>query len=172
MRAIFLYYINMFFAFHMSLHFLTGLLAGYIVWKIWERPWESFMAGILGGFLIDLDHLIDYFLAFGWNFRLDYFLNGYQFFKYEKLYIAFHGWEYVFIALILVLILKNKIAKTILLALAFGMFFHLSVDSAIHEIRPKTYFVTHRLKNNFELEKLVSPEAYKRHMQLKKALGF
>ncbi|PIR73431.1 MAG: hypothetical protein COU40_02455, partial [Candidatus Moranbacteria bacterium CG10_big_fil_rev_8_21_14_0_10_35_21] len=106
---------------HLTLHVLSGLLAGYFVWKYYKKPTLTFGFSFLGAVLIDLDHFIDYFLAFGFNFKLDYFTHGYQFLKSDKIYVLFHGWEYVIIFLILGLfIFKSKTAKTVIFALAFG----------------------------------------------------
>lgn len=163
---------------HLSLHILTGILAGYLVWRIWGKPELSFIFGIAGAFFVDLDHLIDYFLAFGWNFsaswRIGYFINGYQFLKSDKVYVLFHGWEYVIILLILAIwVLKNKTAKTVFLALALGLFFHLSIDSLTNEgAKISTYSIINRAKNNFELKELVTPEHYQDHQERKKLIKF
>lgn len=157
---------------HLSLHILTGILAGYIVWKIYSLPKASFFAGIAGAFFVDFDHLLDYFLAFGWNFNLEYFFKGYQFLKGDKIYVLLHGWEYVIILLILAIwVLKNKTAKSVILALALGLFFHLSVDSLTNEgAKISTYSMIYRIKSNFNLKPLVTPEHYLDHQERKNIL--
>jgi len=122
--------------------------------------------------LIDLDHLIDYFLAFGPDFRLDYFASGYQFLKSGKIYVLFHGVEYVIIALILAALLKNKACKSAFLAVALGLFFHLSADSVANDIPAKSYSLIYRIENRFELEKLVSREHYEKHLIIKETVKF
>lgn len=157
---------------HLSAHILTGGIAGYIVWKIWRYPQVSFAAAMLGSVLIDLDHLLDYFLAFGLAFNLNYFIQGYQFLKSDKIYILFHGWEYVIILAVLVIwVCKNKAAKSALLALALGIFFHLTIDTFINEgAQFKTYSIIYRAKNNFDLKPLVTPEHYQDHQIRKKTV--
>lgn len=163
---------------HLSLHIFTGLLAGFVVWKIWGNSKWSFGFGMMGAFLVDLDHFVDYFLAFGWSFsaswRIEYFLKGYQFLKSDKIYVLLHGWEYAIIfAVLAIWVIQNKTAKSAILALAIGLFFHLSIDSLMNEgAQIKTYSVIYRIKNNFNLEKLVTPEHYLDHQKRKKLIEF
>jgi len=157
---------------HLSIHLLLSLLAGAIAWRIWKKPLLSLSGAILGGFLIDLDHFIDYFLAFGWNFNYFYFIKGYEFLKTDKMYIFFHGWEYVFVLLMLLLILKNKNAKSLCLALALALFFHLVSDVFMDKVSPKSYFVILRAEKNFDLKKIVTPEHWEKHLKYKKKINF
>lgn len=151
---------------HLSIHIALSLLAGFVVWKLWKKPVASFAGGILGGFLIDLDHFIDYLLAFGLSFNIDYFLQGYQFLKSGKIYILFHGWEYVIILLLIAFLLKKRlILKSIFLALAIGVFFHLATDLTINDGTTfRGYSIIYRMTNNFEIEKIVTPEHYKKYL--------
>jgi hypothetical protein len=158
---------------HISIHILSGLLAGYFVWRLWKKPLPAFLSSFLGAVVIDFDHFIDYFLAFGFNFsaswRINYFIHGYQFLKTDKIYILFHGWEYVIIFLILgLLIFKNKTAKTVFVALALGMLFHLIYDTNANEgMRFRSYSIIYRAENNFNLEKAVTPEHWIDHQSRK-----
>lgn len=157
---------------HLSAHVLTGVVAGYIVWRVWKNPFLAFLPSFAGGVLIDLDHFIDYFLAFGWQFRLEYFIKGYQFLASDKIYILFHGWEYaVLLAAIAWFIKFNIKLKAAVVALAFGMFFHLSIDAIANEgAQLKTYSIIYRAKNNFDLRQLVTPKHYQDHQIRKKLL--
>jgi len=155
---------------HLFLHVFSAFLVGVVVWKVWGKPLPSFAAAFCGGILVDFDHFIDYFLAFGWNFHLSWFASGYQFTKSDKMYVLFHGWEYVIILIILAFIFKNKIFKSILLALGFGLFVHLCLDVVIDKVPIKSYFVSDRIKNNFEIEKLNTPEHYLKHLESKEKM--
>lgn len=149
---------------HLAIHFISGLIAGFIVWRIWKKPVLSYLFAILGSVFVDLDHLIDYFVAFGWNFKLDYFLWGYQFLESGKIYVLFHGWEYVVILIVLVVILKSKIVKSIILALALGLLFHISEDVLLNNMPIKSYSIIYRVKNNFKIQKLVDRDHYERYL--------
>ncbi|MCX6763733.1 MAG: hypothetical protein NTZ97_03330 [Candidatus Moranbacteria bacterium] len=160
---------------HIIFHFLLSLLAGVIVWKLFNHPLLSVLSAIIGGVFVDFDHFFDYFIAFGLKFNLSYFINGYQFLKTDKLYLLFHGWEYVVILLILALVLKNRTsrtARTIWLGLALGLLFHLIADVNLNKIPASTYFISYRAVNNFDLKKLVTPEHWERHLILKKDLPY
>ena len=153
---------------HLSIHLGFSLLAGLIIFLIWRKPLLSFSGGILGGFFIDLDHFIDYFLAFGLKFNLDYFSHGYQFLKSGKVYVLFHGWEYVIILIAVVFVLKSKRWKAFLFAIALGAFFHLGTDLVIDEgMSIKNYSVLYRARNDFLIEKIVTPEHFKKDLEKK-----
>lgn len=159
---------------HLALHVLTSLIAGYIVWKIWGKLSPSFLTAFIGGVLIDLDHLMDYFIAFGWSFNIEYFAKGYQFLKSDKIFILLHGWEYVIIVVILVVVFRKNIKiKTILLALGISIFFHLGADLFLNEgAQFKTYSAVYRMKNNFDLKPLVTEEHYIDHQKRKSLINF
>ena len=89
------------------LHLFLSLLVGFIVWKIWKKPLVSFASAIVGGFLIDADHLFDYFVAFCWKFSLPDFLAGRQFLASDRLFLPLHGWEYVIVLFVGLLFLKK-----------------------------------------------------------------
>jgi len=157
---------------HLSIHLSFSLLAGFIAWRIWKKPRPAFLAGIFGGFLIDFDHFIDYFIAFGWNWNWQYFKDGYEFLKNGKTYVFFHGWEYAIILMLLVFLFKNKFAKTILLGLALGIFFHLATDVVVDDMPIKSYSLNYRISNNFEIGKIVKPDNYEKHLKRRMKLKF
>ncbi|OGZ31576.1 MAG: hypothetical protein A3H02_02610 [Candidatus Niyogibacteria bacterium RIFCSPLOWO2_12_FULL_41_13] len=159
-------------ALHLSAHFFASIFAGYLIWKIWQKPAASFLAAIAGGVFVDLDHFIDYYFVFGFDLRWDYFFNGYQFLKSGKDYIFFHGWEYVLILFFLLFVFKNKSAKSVVLGLALGMFFHLSLDSALNGLPVRSYSIIERAKNNFEAEKLVEPERKAEYLLKRQIIKF
>jgi len=141
--------------FHLTIHVLLALLAGFIVWRLWQEPIAAFLSAVLGGVLIDLDHLAEYFWLLGFNFKLDDFVLGIQYTSNNKFYLLFHGWEYVMIIVFLAAIIKNHTVKSACLALALGMFFHLSIDVMVNHIPAKSYSIIYRVKNDFVLERLV-----------------
>jgi hypothetical protein len=158
--------------FHLSIHVAFGILAGFLVWKIYRKPFLALCCSFFAGVLVDLDHFIDYFMAFGWSFNLYYFNHGFEFLKSNKIYILFHGWEYVAVLIVFWLIAKNIIAKTIFLSLALGLFFHLSADVYLDKVPVKFYSIIYRAENNFDLEKLATPEHWEKHQRNRKDLGF
>ena len=165
---------------HELTHITLSLLVAFIIWKKLHKHLGVFIASLLGGVLIDLDHLIDYFLAFGTKFNLTYFLKGYQFLKPDKIYTPLHSWELViilFLSLPAVAILfkqakEGLIFRVLLLALSISLFLHLSVDVLTNNMLPQSYFLTYRIQNNFDLKKLVTPSHYQKHLLQKNQLFF
>lgn len=157
---------------HLSIHLFFSLLAGSIVWRIWKKPLAAFLFAFLGGFLIDLDHFIDYFLAFGWHWNWLYFEKGYQFLKSGKIYLVFHSWEYVIILLLLVFLFRSKLVKTIFLALALGALFHLATDVVVDDEPPRSYFLTYRIAHHFDIAYIDSAENYAKYLQKKARIKF
>jgi len=146
------------------LHLALSLLVGLIVFKIWGRPIFSFAAAIAAGFLIDADHLVDYFLAFGWKFNFFHFIEGRQFLESDKLYLPLHGWEFVIVLIVITIIFKNKIFKSVALALGLSLFLHLTADTFWnHGLMFRSYSIIYRAKNNFEVEKLVTKKHWEKH---------
>lgn len=157
---------------HLFIHFSLSLVVGGIVWIIWKKPIESFVSAICGGFLVDLDHFLDYLFAFGLHFRSDYFFHGYQFLKSDKIYVLFHGWEYVIILGAGVFAAKSIKVKSVLLGLSLGMLVHLSADVILNEMPVKSYSISYRISQNFDLKNLVFPEHYRDHVNKKKEVKF
>lgn len=157
---------------HLSIHIFFGFLAGLIVWLIWRKPRAAFFSGFVGGFLIDLDHFIDYYLAFGLKWNWQYFKWGYEFLKSGKIYVLFHAWEYVIILVLLLFLFKNRHARTIILALALGIFFHLVTDVVLDDMPVRSYSLNYRIKNDFAISKIVKEEVYARHLKRKMWVKF
>ena len=59
--------------FHELSHLVLSLLVGFVIWKKWHKHIGVFITALLGNVFIDLDHLIDYILAFGTKFNLIFF---------------------------------------------------------------------------------------------------
>ena len=157
---------------HLIIHFLTGILSGLIVYLLWHQALISFAGGIIGAFFIDLDHFIDYLLVFKLKFRLNYFFGGYAFIKSSKLYIFFHGFEISMIEILISLTISNFILKSFLLSIGLGSLFHLVSDVWMNHIPFKTYWLTFRLLNNFNVKKLITDKEYQKHIEDKRRLGY
>lgn len=168
--------------FHELTHIILSLLIGFTIWKKIHKHFSVFIVALLGGVFIDLDHLFDYFLAFGTKFNLTYFTSGYQFLKSDKIYIPLHSWEIVIICFLLFLFFSyfknfmnftNLITlKTLLLVFSLSLFLHLSFDTISNELPISSYSFIKRYNANFELKALTYPEHYRRHLEEKALLKF
>lgn len=157
---------------HLLIHFSLAILSGYLTGKYFKNIKLGILIGFIGGFLIDMDHVLEYFLVYGPHFNFLYFIQGRQFLASNQLHLWFHGWEYVPVMLVLgVLFRKNKIVKTIFLTLAFAVSVHLATDMIINRCSFSFYTLTYRAERNFATQKLMSPESYQENQELKMELG-
>lgn len=166
---------------HELTHLILTLGVGYFVYRIYKKPFASFFAALTGGLFIDLDHLFDYFLAFGSRFNLIYFIKGYQFMKNEKIYITLHSWEWVVLLLFIGYFINKsvkinasfkKIILSIILSFSLSLFSHLIVDVWVNHVTIPGYSIIYRVRYNFELKKLVTAQHYKNHMGKKSMIKF
>lgn len=97
-------------------------------------------------YLIDSDHLIDYYMYYGFKMfnpvdfiRMDYF-------KYGQAFVFFHAWEWVFA--LLYFAWRKKSWTSWQLILATGMISHMIWDS--HTVgSPIPYFILYRVVHGF-----------------------
>jgi len=157
-------------------HLTLSLFVGFVIWRKWRTTIYVFVATLIGGFFIDLDHLFGYFLAFGTNFNLIYFLKGYQFLKTDKNYVIFHSWELVIILLVISFVLffsfRKKTVSLLLLAFSLSLCAHLIFDVVSNKMLPQSYFLLYRIKNNFDLKTMMPSEQYQLHIKQKNIVKF
>jgi len=129
-------------SFHEIVHGIAATPPAYYLWKK-TKELKYFFIVLLTTYLLDADHLVDYFLYFGAKFNIkDFFLYDY-YFKPSAL-IPLHGWEYMAVMLALY---NYKYKNNYLLSIIFGYSMHMVIDainigSVIH------YFLFYRLVNN------------------------
>lgn len=158
---------------HLSIHFFFSLLAGLVSWVVFGNPIACLVGGILGGFFVDVDHFVDYFMAFGPRFNFEYFCKGYQFVRSGKLYILFHGWEIVALLFLASFFVSGIFAKPAFVALVLGMFLHILSDVFINEgMSIKAYSLLYRMKKGFVAQKIVTPEQYQKDLLAKQTIHF
>jgi hypothetical protein len=157
---------------HLAIHFFSAILVGYLAGKHFKKIPLGIIVGICGGFLIDLDHILEYFLVYGPNFNLLYFIQGRQFLLSDKVHLWFHAWEYVPILLIFAYgFRKNKTVQTILITLALAGSVHLLSDSIINQYPLKFYSLIYRSEQGFSAEKLIGEANYQKNKESKLELG-
>ncbi len=136
------------------LHLFFSILAGFLVWKLYGSSRRdlaiSLACAFTAGVLIDLDHFIDNFIYFGWNFNFDFFVKGEYFIDSGKYYILFHGFEYILILLaVFKFFAKTKKMKMVILSIGLAMFIHLLVDSFFLSIPLINYSILNRIFTGF-----------------------
>lgn len=97
-------------------------------------------------YIIDIDHLVDYFLYYGASFSFSTFI-GLDYFRItQRAVVPFHAWEWVI--LLVMTSTQTKKYKLTLLAIATGMFAHLIWDS-ITVGSPLFYSILYRISQSF-----------------------
>ena len=157
---------------HLFIHFFLAVLVGYLVgWHFKRIPW-GVLVGILGGFLVDLDHVLEYFLVYRFNFNLIYFLQGREFLVSDRIHLWWHAWEYVILLVFIARLAKKQLlVSTIAVTLACALSVHLLTDSVINKYPPRFYSLSYRSEQNFSAQKLLSPSEYQTQQETKYWLG-
>jgi hypothetical protein len=160
-------------ALHLSIHFTVAVLTGYFCGRYFKQMLLGLIAGVMGGCLIDLDHVLEYFLTFGLRFSFTEFFNGYQFLASERTYLFFHAWELVPILLIIAYLVRQKKKVAIfLISLAAAGFVHLISDCFINNYSPRNYSIIYRASQGFKTEQLLSPGQYQNYLIYRERAGF
>lgn len=160
-------------ALHLSFHLALAVLAGLLIGHYFKKPWLGIMAGILGGFFIDLDHVLEYFLVFGPHFNLWMFFNGRQFLASSQIHLWFHAWEYIPVLLAAAYFFRRKtVILCFILALTFGGFLHLISDCLMNQYPPRNYSLIYRWSRDFSTQRLLDPGQYQEYLHYKRAVGF
>jgi riboflavin transporter FmnP len=157
---------------HLAIHFFLAVLSGYLVGRRFNKIEIGIIAGILGGFFIDFDHILEYFLFFGPHFNLVYFLQGREFLLTDKIYIWFHAWEYIPILLFVAWLWRSKkTVATFILALTLAGAVHLVTDSFINEYQFRNYSLIYRQRIGFSASRLLNPAQYEKYRESRRELG-
>lgn len=139
-------YVDIFF------HTAASIIIAFFVANFYKKTRKNLLLcivfSLLGGLFIDLDHIIDNVLAFGFTFNYHDFVKG-TYFLTGKHYIFFHAFEYVFIFWALGLWAKG-VRKMIFQVVALSMFVHLLIDITLFSIPIKQYFITYRMYIDFK----------------------
>lgn len=158
--------------FHIYIHFSLALVAGYLCGRYFRRPVLCLLVAFIAGFLIDLDHVLEYFLVFGPHFDLAGFFAGRQFLTSDKIYLWFHAWEWAILFFALGwLSRKRSVGRAILITAALAGSVHLLSDNLINNYPLRFYSLSYRYQQDFSAPRLLSPEQYRRNMLEKEGLG-
>lgn len=105
------------------------------------------ISSLAAGVLMDVDHVLDYFLEYGRPFEWRRFFHASYTRAYQRYVLVFHVWEW------LPLFWLGAWASgwnPWMLGLALGWTQHLAVDQAFNRGKPWAYFLVGRLKHRFD----------------------
>jgi len=128
-------------------HLFPSLIIGFLGYFIWGNS-QLIICALFTGWLIDIDHLIDYFLCFGIKFPLKDFFSAKYFIQNRKIIVFLHSWEFVFLWILFCLFLNKKDWA---LVGAFSWGFHLLMDHKVYDLHPFAYFLSYRIIHKFNI---------------------
>ncbi len=139
-------------------HIYASAVLGGIVYTVSKSAAMSLTA-FLSGFLIDLDHLLDFFLLSDQKFSISVFFDWFHNDKWDKIVVIFHSYElYVLLA-----ITAYHFPNHILQGLVYGIGLHLLLDQVWNcylgndnHLSVWLYFLSYRIYAGFHKNKLRS----------------
>lgn len=131
-------------------HIVTTLTISSIIYFIYNS-FSVFIACLVGGILIDIDHLLDYYLHRGADLRLKNFFNWCYKNEWQTLILFFHSVELIFIFWLIISIYDLGLFW---IGLAVGISQHIVLDIVFNSemINVFSYFFLYRLVKGFSRE--------------------
>ena len=113
------------------------------------------LATFLAGWLIDLDHLVDYVKAHGWKPNWQRFSEACHEEYSGKLYLPLHSFE---LLAVFFLFFKGPKKQPYRVGITVSILTHLMLDQKCNPDRhPLTYFLTHRIRKKFNAQDILKP---------------
>ena len=131
----------------LTAHFIATSVVAFLFFN-YSRDFKVVFACFLGGILVDLDHLIDYFLYFGLHFNLKYFFQS-RFLLSRKVYLFLHHWELAAVLAVIAFLGKSMYLSAFTVSLSL----HLLIDN-VQRDNKFFYLFSYRLYHKFNAEKL------------------
>ena len=124
------------------------------------HSWGGTAACFLSGIFIDLDHIIDFWIAkkrFPRQYRDLYSFCTNE--KAGKLHLIFHSYELLAVLWFLCVFYKWN---PVWLGLTIGMTLHIILDAMTNSLRPLVYFLTYRIRHDFSKASTFPAEDYEK----------
>lgn len=124
-------------------------IASYMRYR--SRP--AAIASFLAGWLIDLDHIVDYVRAHGWKLNWSR-VNEAEHEKYSgKLYLLLHSYE---LLALFFLLCRGPAKQPYRVGITLAVLTHLLLDQKCNPSRkPLTYFLADRIRKRFDAAKIL-----------------
>jgi hypothetical protein len=114
------------------------------------------VVSFFSGFLLDIDHFIDYIREYGLRVSRKEFFRVYYETRFEKLLLLFHAWELV-PGLLLLAWLSGW--NEVMLGLLAGIFHHMVLDQVGNGFTARGYFFIYRAAKRFSMKAIVREAA-------------
>lgn len=134
----------------------SAFLGGFLLWI--THSLQVALFSLLGGVLIDVDHLFDFIIFSGRKASVKNFFLWCEQAKWERVTVIFHSYELFLIMSVIVYYFPNAA----LVGFLCGMGLHLCLDqignryfNKVFSLNQFFYFITYRIKSGFKKENMV-----------------
>ena len=139
---------------HLGVSIVTGV-AAFLTTKAISPSIACFLAG----WLVDIDHIWDFYKNGCRGFGIKKFIYAMESGKIKKAYFLLHSYE---LLLILAILCFFTYPNHILSFTTIGIAIHLFLDQLFNPIRPFTYFTTYRILNGYKTEIILKVSNYQK----------
>jgi hypothetical protein len=116
------------------------------------RSAEMAVLSFFAGFLIDIDHLADYWREYSFNIDIRKFFRACHECDFTIARLFFHSIE----AIVLLSIVAYLTRSAVITAITLGITQHIFFDQLANKVYPASYFFVYRWFNGFEVAKVFS----------------
>ncbi|HHT9124082.1 MAG TPA: hypothetical protein ACFYEF_14540 [Candidatus Wunengus sp. YC63] len=129
---------------HLGVSIITG-----VVTFLTTKTISPSIACFLAGWLVDVDHIWDFYKNAGKDFNVKRFVNAFENGEVKKAYLYLHSYELLFtLALLCFFTHFNHLLSFTTLGFAV----HLLFDQIFNPVKPLTYFITYRILNSYNAD--------------------
>ncbi|MCX5716069.1 MAG: hypothetical protein NTV07_04305 [Candidatus Omnitrophica bacterium] len=127
-------------------HVISSGIVGSTVYLITGSP-AGAIASVAAGILIDTDHIIDYYLNFGFSLNLRKIYLVINSYKLNKIYIFLHSFELLAAFWLVTFLIPLSM---VYFAIGVGLTLHILLDQICNPVMPRAYFLTYRIAHGFK----------------------
>ena len=129
---------------HLGVSIITGVTT-----FLATRDMYSSISCFLAGWLVDIDHVWDFYKNVGKDFNVKRFVNACENGEIKKSYLYLHSYELLF-GLICLCFFSHF--NYLLAFTTLGFAIHLVFDQIFNPVKPLTYFITYRILNSYNTD--------------------
>ncbi|MEI8176519.1 MAG: hypothetical protein WCG78_06590 [Candidatus Omnitrophota bacterium] len=132
-------------------HIIASGIVSTGVYIVTHSP-VSGVVSFLAGVLIDLDHLIDYYLNYGATYKLGHIYTALDECRLSRVYLFLHSFELLVLFWVAVFLVP---LNGICCAIALGFTQHIFLDQYYNPVTPRAYFLSYRYAHKFTKESII-----------------
>jgi len=129
-------------------HLCVSIITGVTTFLA-TRDMYSSISCFLAGWLVDIDHVWDFYKNVGKDFTVKKFLKTFEDGEIKKAYLYLHSYELLF-GLICLCFFSHF--NYLLSFTTLGFAIHLFFDQIFNPVKPLTYFITYRILHSYNAD--------------------